>query len=59
LVTTIVLAAGFGVNVLSSFPLMRVLAVLGATVVSVALVCDLFVLPALLSLWGEKREQRT
>jgi len=59
LVTTIVLAAGFGVNVLSSFPLMRVLAVLGATVVSVALVCDLFVLPALLSLWGEKREQTT
>jgi predicted RND superfamily exporter protein len=54
LVTTIVLATGFGVNVLSSFPIMRVVALLGATVVTTALVCDLFVLPALLGLWGEK-----
>jgi predicted RND superfamily exporter protein len=54
LVTTIVLATGFGVNVLSSFPIMRVVALLGATVVTTALICDLFVLPALLGLWGEK-----
>jgi predicted RND superfamily exporter protein len=56
LVTTIVLAFGFGINVLSSFPTMKVVAVLGATVVTVALICDLFVLPALLALWGEPRK---
>lgn len=56
-ITTIVLAAGFGVNVLSSFPTMKVMALLGATVVTVALLCDLFVLPALLALWGEKRSK--
>lgn len=55
LVTTIILATGFGVNVLSSFPIMRVVALLGATVVTTALICDLFVLPALLSLWGEAK----
>ena len=51
-VTTIVLALGFGVNVFSSFPMMTVLAALGATVVTTALFCDLFLLPALLVLWG-------
>jgi hypothetical protein len=57
LVTTIALATGFGVNVLSSFPIMRVVAVLGATMVTTALICDLFVLPALLSLWGEAKKK--
>jgi len=57
LVTTIVLATGFGVNVLSSFPIMRVVALLGATVVTTALICDLFVLPALLTLWGEAKSK--
>ena len=55
-VTTIVLVLGFGVNAVSSFPTMTVMAVLGATVVTVALLCDLFLLPALLGLWGVKKQ---
>ncbi len=51
-VTTIVLIGGFGVNVLSSFPTMRIMGMLGATVVAVAWVADLFLLPALLSRFG-------
>ncbi|MEE2828814.1 MAG: MMPL family transporter [Myxococcota bacterium] len=52
-ITTIVLMAGFLANGFSSFPTMVVLALLGASVIFVALLCDLFVLPALLMLWGE------
>ena len=52
-----VLCVGFGVNALSAFQQMTVLGSLGATVIFVALLCDLFVLPALLSLFGQKSEK--
>lgn len=51
-VTSIVLVGGFGVNVLSSFPTMRIMGMLGATVVTVAWISDLFLLPALLARFG-------
>ena len=47
-ITTVLLCAGFGLNGLSSFPSMQVLGVLGAVVIFVALLGDLFLLPALL-----------
>ncbi len=52
LITSIILAGGFGVNALSSFSATRILGMLGSTVIVTALLCDLFLLPALLSLWG-------
>jgi len=56
-ITSLVLCVGFGVNALSAFQQMTVLGSLGATVIFVALLCDLFVLPALLSLFGQKSEK--
>jgi predicted RND superfamily exporter protein len=53
--TSILLCTGFLVNVLSSFPTMVVLGMLGAFVIAVAMLCDLFVLPALLALFGQPR----
>lgn len=47
-ITSLVLAAGFGVNAVSSFPMMQLLAKLGAFLMAAAWVCDLLVLPALL-----------
>ncbi|NCG18797.1 MAG: MMPL family transporter, partial [Rhodobacterales bacterium] len=52
LITSIILIGGFGVNALSSFSATRILGMLGGTVIVTALLCDLFLLPALLSLWG-------
>jgi predicted RND superfamily exporter protein len=49
-VTSLVLACGLALFALSSFPPLRLLGVLGATVIVVALLCDLFVLPAVLVL---------
>lgn len=54
-ITSVVLAAGFSVNVLSSFPATRVMGMLGAFVILTALLCDLFVLPALLARFGGER----
>jgi len=51
-ITSVVLATGFAVNCLSSFPTMRVMGLLGAFVIVVAWLCDLFVLPALLARFG-------
>jgi uncharacterized protein len=53
-ITSLILVGGFGVNILSSFKAMTVLGGVGATVIGTALLCDLFVLPALLSLWGRE-----
>ncbi len=53
--TSILLCAGFAVNTLSSFPSMLVLGMLGAFVIFIAMLCDLFVLPALLSRFGQPR----
>lgn len=52
--TTVILAAGFGVNALSSFPTNARVGVIGAFVIVLALLGDLFVLPPLLLL-GSKR----
>jgi len=53
--TSILLCTGFLVNVLSSFPTMVVLGMLGAFVIAIAMLSDLFVLPALLALFGQPR----
>ena len=47
-VTSVMLAAGFGMNVLSAFPSNRSFGALGAVILVAALVCDVLVLPALL-----------
>ena len=54
-VTTVVLCGGLGVNLLSSFPPLVMLATLGTTVIATALVCDLTVLPALLLRLTDRR----
>lgn len=51
-ITSIILCFGFGANITSSFPTMQVLGMLGAVVIFVALLSDLFVLPALLAVFG-------
>jgi len=53
-ITTVLLCVGFGLNGLSSFPSMQVLAAVGATVIFVALLGDLFLLPALLVVAGRR-----
>lgn len=50
IVTTLALAAGLSVQMLASFPPLRLLGGLGATIVIAALVVDLTLLPALLAL---------
>jgi uncharacterized protein len=54
LITTIILAAGFAINGLSVFPTNQRVGILGATVVILALLADLFVLPPLLLLWKRR-----
>ena len=54
--TTILLCIGFGLNALSTFPSMQILGILGAVVIGVALLGDLFLLPALLVLAGDRLE---
>lgn len=54
-ITTLLLCVGFGLNGLSSFPSMQVLAAVGALVIFVALLGDLFLLPALLVVAGRRR----
>ena len=49
-VTTVMLVAGFGINAFSTFPLNQVFGSLGAVIMFTALLCDLLLLPALLSL---------
>jgi predicted RND superfamily exporter protein len=49
-ITSVVLAAGLALFGLSSFPPLRLLGGLGATVILVALLCDLYVLPAVMML---------
>jgi hypothetical protein len=51
-ITSVVIAAGLGLNVLSSFPPLQLLGILGAFVMLTALACDLLLLPALLVLVG-------
>lgn len=55
-ITSLVLCLGFGVNMLSEFQQMSVLGALGTTVIFTALLCDVFVLPALLHLAGESKK---
>ncbi len=56
IITTVILTAGFLVNVQSSFPTNARVGALGALVIFVALLCDLFVLPPFLLIFGAKRE---
>ena len=53
-VTSITLAAGLAVNLASSFPPLQMLGSLGAAAILLALVADLALLPALLSLFGRR-----
>jgi uncharacterized protein len=53
-ITTLILCIGFGVNALSSFQATAVLGALGTVVIFTALLCDVFVLPAMLALWGRE-----
>lgn len=53
--TTIILCLGFGINVFSSFPSNRIFGAIGAIVIFTALLCDLFVLPALLQIARPRR----
>ena len=53
-ITSVILVGVFGINILSSFKALTVLGGVGATVIGTALLCDLFVLPALLTLWGRE-----
>ena len=55
--TTVLLCIGFGLNAISSFPSMQILGILGAVVIGVALLGDLFLLPALLALAGGVAEE--
>jgi predicted RND superfamily exporter protein len=52
-ITSIILSAGFAINMLSAFPNNARVGALGAFVILVALVADLFLLPALLVLFGK------
>ena len=54
-ITSILLSTGFAANCLSSFPSMVILGMLGAVVILVAMLSDLFVLPALIRLFGEAK----
>ncbi|HVI03595.1 MAG TPA: MMPL family transporter, partial [Enhygromyxa sp.] len=47
-VTSVVIAGGLALNLLSSFPPLQVLGLLGTVVITLALLADLLVLPALL-----------
>ncbi|MBL90542.1 MAG: hypothetical protein CMH56_01845 [Myxococcales bacterium] len=52
LITTLVLVLGFGINVFSDFPFLRIFGTLGGVAIGSALLCDLFLLPPLLSKWS-------
>jgi predicted RND superfamily exporter protein len=54
LVTSLLVSAGLAINLLSSFPPLQMLGVLGAIVMMTALVCDLLLLPALLVVFGPR-----
>jgi predicted RND superfamily exporter protein len=50
-ITSVVISGGLAVNVLSSFPPLELLGMLGAIIMLSALMCDLLLLPALLVLF--------
>lgn len=52
LITTLVLVLGFGINIFSDFPFLRIFGTLGGVAIGTALFCDLFLLPPLLAKWG-------
>lgn len=51
-ITSLILGGGFAINIFSSFPTTATIGALAATVVFSALLCDLFVLTALLGVFG-------
>ena len=56
-ITTLVLVLGFGINVFSEFPFLRIFGTLGGVAIASALFCDLFLLPPMLSKWGGVAEE--
>ena len=54
-VTSFLLLIGFGINWTSDYPINREFAMVGSTVVLAALICDLLLLPALLTVLGAER----
>lgn len=58
-VTSLLLLVGFGVNWTSDYPINHEFAMVGSTVVLTALFCDLLLLPALLTVLGAERAQKT
>jgi predicted RND superfamily exporter protein len=57
-ITSIVISGGLAVNVLSSFPPLELLGMLGAAIMLSALACDLLLLPALLVLFRSESAMR-
>lgn len=53
-ITSVLLMGGFGMNLLSSFPASQLMGGLGTIIVAAALVCDVLVLPALLSQFARR-----
>lgn len=59
IITSVILSAGFAINMLSSFPNNARVGALGAFVVLMAVVGDLFIIPAFLKLIGPRAFRRT
>ncbi len=55
-ITSLILIVGLAITLVSSFPAIVALSGLGICVIGTALAADLFLLPALLALWGPKRQ---
>jgi uncharacterized protein len=59
LITTFVLVLGFGINVFSDFPFLKIFGTLGSVAIGTALLCDFFFLPPLLNRWGTARYKKS
>jgi predicted RND superfamily exporter protein len=58
-ITTVVLVIGFGINVFSDFPFLKIFGTLGSVAIGSALLCDFFFLPPLLNRWGTARYKKS
>ena len=59
LITTLVLVIGFGINIFSDFPFLKIFGTLGSVAIASALLCDFFFLPPLLNRWGTARYKKS
>ena len=56
--TSLIVMTGFGVLIFSSFPANQTSAILGVSIMGLALVSDLFIMPATMRLgWGQSKDQ--